>query len=177
MKLKTYLKNNPDKTFFIGSKVAYFFIGNLETFENDIQGINEKFKIIFFNSIRDAENLLKRLEAEGEPTGDVVKESYCTGKFVKRIIPHEIAVKEYHATIERKNVLISKYTEYLENYIPIEEREVIETYPKLCLKDGEGIKVDGLEEGRFWLIEEYETGYVEVPVGVEGLSKRKIKVK
>lgn len=177
MKLKTYLKNNPDKTFFIGSKSAYFFIGNLETFENDFQGINEKYITIFQTSIRDAENLLKRLEKEGEPTGDVIKESFFNGKPKIRKIPYEQAVKDYYALIERKKDLINKYTDYLKNYIPIEDREIIETYSKTCLGDGEGILIDGLEEGRFWLKEEYETGYVEVPVGIDGLGKKKIKVK
>lgn len=178
MKLKQYVKDNPNETLFIGSGVAYFFIGNAEQFDKDIDTINQKYIDGFKKSLYTAKIRLDNLKSQGEPTGEVVKEYWNNfGYLTRKVLPLEKAIADYHKQIDTIEATIDKLTDYLANYVHIKEREVISADKKEGLKDGISVIVEGIEEGRFWLKEEYETGYVEVNFGSDGLGKKKVKVK
>lgn len=167
-----------DKTFFIGASVAYFFIGNKETYNNDIDEINDKFYLLHNKSLRGLELKLINLKAQGEPTSEIVEEYFdCFGKKRIKRMSKETAIEKYWKNIKSTEESIAFLTEYINNYVPLRDREITDSYFKEALQDGEVVKIEGIEEGRFWLKEEYETGYIEVTVDREGIGKKKIKVK
>lgn len=53
---------------------------------------------------------------------------------------------------------IRAHEEYLEGFIPFEEREVTEEYERYS-KDGTVLIVEGREEAKYWLYSEYKNGF------------------
>lgn len=45
--------------------------------------------------------------------------------------------------------------QYLENFKPLEEREVVETYPRRTEKNMYNVLVEGSERGAYWTLNEY----------------------
>ena len=58
---------------------------------------------------------------------------------------------EINATIKAEEELSA----YIENYKPVEEREIVETYPRRTEKNMYNVLVEGSERGAYWTLNEY----------------------
>lgn len=133
------MKAAPETIFYIGSASGYFFIGNYEAWKRDGQAINEKCRRAYESAQlaarKNTEKTLKELEYT------------LTAKKVDR-----------SACVNRLSAL-NKISETLATeWVDIGNRVPEKIYEKEAER-GYALVTKGLEEGRYWMKNEYDTKY------------------
>ena len=158
-------QQSDDEVIFVGVKTNFVFIGTKEIFNKDIQAIDKKCLETHKRQLETTAISLEFERAKDEPIGAVISEYYDSfgNKRIRRL-SYEKAVESYWKNIRRMETTIAELDKYIKEYTPIWEREVVVSYKRNELRDGFVVLVDGLEIGKYWLKEEYDTGYVEESV-------------
>lgn len=140
MKLTEIIESRPENTIFhIGSQSNFFFVGNREEYENNIDTISDKYRSYiereletFETSIRIARG--KLLKARHEYERQALQEQ-ITGYMTR----YEALQNAYKITSKAPSM---------------RDREVLD----VCLNTVDGginIKVEGWEQGRYWKLSEW----------------------
>ena len=131
MTLRERLENALDTDiFFIGANTAFFFIGNKKEFVQDIPEIQEDFIKKANKTIANSKTKLENTQSR------------------KLLSPQlEKQISDYQCQI-------ALWKQYVTDFVPFADREIVEEYPRL-LRDGTILIVEGSEIARFWLHSEY----------------------
>lgn len=176
---------DPEEVFYIGAAngSGFVFIGNRERFEKDIADVSKKNLDYFIDNLKKDIRCLKRFRkefhlclSENEEEGEIAEEkldeikrecadvkkslqSYITSSYVKWV---SIALAGALDNIDRLKRACDRYPrdrKNAETFIPFDVREIKEEYPRIL--GGTALLVEGCENGKFWLQEEYESGHAE----------------
>lgn len=132
-KLNEVVREHPFETLFIGSASAFFFIGDFEEYEKEIDQISERYKEVFDTSLKSAEREWKYFRyymPKDHPQYEIKHAAYLKAKLKKQ---------------------------YFDEHPNLREREVVKMYPSI-LDPGTIIIIEGYEAGKYWLKSEYEGG-------------------
>lgn len=138
LKLKEFIEQytkDKDTVFMVGAASSFFFIGTADEFKRDAYKIDAEF-------IKAAQAGLKK----SPPKTDSPQEEQMAEK-----------IQEDQTAFIGGNSRtgVSDKQAYIDSYIPIKEREVLESYPRLQ-GDGIIVGIEGTESGKFWYKEEYD---------------------
>jgi len=142
LKIEEVLKSIEDnEIIFVGSKTSWFFIGTKADYEDYKQGIDGYLRNSFIvqkNKLRShIENRLGAIQA------CVDAGKYTFGKN-----------DTWCEDLKNDLLMFLDCEKNLKEYVPISEREVLETYDGL--EEGTMIKITGEEGGRYWLKKEFD---------------------
>lgn len=138
------LEGNP--VIHIGSKTGFFFIGTKEEYEANIDFVQQDLQATRMEHLSE---YLRQLDLyKGKiihPDGDPGTEKYwqLLSDRAKRLS----WIAQY----------IQKLENYLNTFVAIRKREVVEQYDRIQ-KDGVVIIVEGKENGEYWSYDEYKEG-------------------
>lgn len=133
----------------IGAKTAFFFIGTKAEYEANIDLVQQDLQARTMISLEESRNRAdffkeKILNPDEEAGSD---------KYWKLLADRAYKLSKLYRAIP-------KLEDYLDTFVAVREREVLDQYDRL-LGDGIVIVVDGKENGRYWLYEEYQKGVSE----------------
>lgn len=139
--LREFVANmDPDTVMYIGADNGYFYIGTKEGCIERIEKLDEKYHERLVRAARYKGNALRR----------------CKGEY-PLIQKHEFSVRRaYLATWRRVLKQLRTAERFLNEYQPLLDREVKDTYNKFSTP-GISVIVDGRYSGiTFWFLHEYE---------------------
>ena len=140
----TALNDNVD--LFIGAASGFFFIGTKKDYQEMIDGISDKYFMQFENS---ANKCKLRLKSSRQQMSNLkMIEGETDSEFADRIFQ---SLKNYQLEISALDNAITR----VKTFVPLRNRIVTELYKKKY-EDGTAIIVEGYEDGKFWLKEEWE---------------------
>lgn len=151
----------------VGAASGYFFIGNKEQYEHEIDKLHKKAVSLAKEVLNDANKRIEALQAGGFKPVDVfiyvpqttdpeiLKGSFASWRMAAdELIQKAKLLKNY--TDKYENAVKSKArAEGIINSIPYRERRVKESYKSLT-EDKTIVIIEGNESGRFWDMSEAE---------------------
>ena len=149
---------DPQELVFVGSGSAWFDIARAGQMRKDgyLSDLDKKEMEKLCKS-RDGYNLNLLRFSQSGVTIPNVKFSMTRGSEVQTFI------EALSACAKRAEHELDEYIEadnMVTGYVPLAERKVLETYPRICEK-GTCIVISGTEKGSYWLVEEkYKDGIV-----------------
>lgn len=151
MLLKEFLETVPDNAqLSIGSKCSYIFIGKKSEFYEDVKLIENELIDTAKKSLSSF-RIQKRLIVDPESSAHRFRKDF-KGKLVG------ISSSERDALIKKLSEKIQIKEEYIADFPSLLEREIKDIYPKPC-SSGIAIIIEGVENGAFWVKEEYDRKY------------------
>lgn len=168
MKLIDELKANSGNMVKVGAMNAFFFIGSADDAITEIDKINDNYIRNYERSIRFLDERIPNVEKDlrnaidaakkyveaSKNADEINKEHLAKALKLSRLTPDEIKAE---AERIRKGYLHrrKRLADHLKTAKRILDREVTESYNSI-LGDGRILIVDGIEEGKYWLPDEYE---------------------
>lgn len=142
----------PGTIFYVGSESSYFFIGTAEEFDNDIAGIDKKYKAFF----------KKEKDKKGSSLRYMVDDNYHI-RTDDELMEH---VFEKHDELIRIIQMSCRAYDASTNWVDIENRTVKQCYVRDPLgvfngEEGLVMIVPGYENGKWAFYHEYKTKTVQ----------------
>lgn len=140
MKINEVIQEMDNETVLnIGSGSGWFFIGKKEDYEKNIEKISRS----YLNDAKEKEKKYReRIREANEVLADIKLTFDELEKMVKKIRRYLPGLK--------------KVEKYIDEFIPIKDRDVESVYDKIKKEDGICIVVKGTENGKYWDREEWE---------------------
>lgn len=140
MKINEVIQEMDNETILnVGSATGWFFIGKKEDYEKNIEKISRSY-------LKDALEREKKYREKIRGANEVLADSRLTFDELSKMIKK----------IRRYFPMLKKVEEYIDEFIPIKDRDVKSVYDKNKKEDGICIVVKGKESGDFWDREEWE---------------------
>lgn len=158
MKLNEKIRNmEEDEKICVGSGSAFFYIGPARNFFKDIDEINDMQMKKTQKNLQSVTNQVEKYLETKPSVDEKYVEKYWDfdeNVFKERTVPYE----EIYAKWEKKYIKLSRTLErdkdFVDNFTNFETREIKEVYKNID-NDATIIIVEGKEQGRFWLKNEY----------------------
>lgn len=148
------MQQKDDELLYIGAGSNYLFIGTKEEYFKDIEGISNHY---YDTNRRFFEKRKADLYwCQNNP----IKVLYRVG--MKYMDSYQLDVEQ---RFKRMRNLLSGVIElktYLDNFVPFEDREVVEISRKELFEPGTRLLITGRETGRWWFRKEYQTKTVQI---------------
>ena len=140
MKINEVIQEMDNETILnVGSATGCFFVGKKEDYEKNIEKISRS----YLNNAKEKE---KKYREKIREVNEALANSRLTfdelSKMIKKIRRYIPGLKQ----VEK----------YIDEFIPIKDRDVESVYDKIKKEDGICIVVKGAESGKFWDREEWE---------------------
>lgn len=140
MKINEVIQEMDNETILnIGSESGWFFIGRKEDYEKNIEKISRSY-------LNDAKEREKKYRKRIREANEVLVDSKLTFDELSKMIKK----------IRRYLPGLKKVEKYIDEFIPIKDRDVESVYDKIKKEDGICIVVKGTENGKYWDREEWE---------------------
>ena len=140
MKINEVIQEMDNETILnIGSGSGWFFIGKKEDYEKNIEKISRSY-------LNDAKEKEKKYREKIREANEALADSRLTFDELSKMIKK----------IRRYLPGLKKVEKYIDEFIPIKDRDVESVYDKIKKEDGICIVVKGTENGKFWDREEWE---------------------
>lgn len=154
----------------IGSGSGFFFIGSKTKAKKDIPGISNRFIRTARNKLKALSRELEAMEEQGCPHVEIQLFGYKSKKADLLITQNTKEINsqlktKYDVHLNDTRQSFKNTNRYVENFVPVMEREIIEEYPRLS-EDGIVVIVKGGEAGAYWYKKEYDSK--QVPQEEEG---------
>jgi len=162
--LKEFLETlEPEQVVYIGTEGGggFMFCSPASKFKDDAEKIDkdniEKLKFLINKAHRvrrivgDKITFLKKVANDESSTKD------GRLKAINRELPR---LEDNIVVLCNSLSKLYNFEKSLENYIPLGDREVVESYERLQ-KDGLVVMVEGVENGSYWFVEEYLSGIID----------------
>jgi len=143
-------KQDPDEIIFLGTKhgSGYYWIGTKKQYVKEIKDVSNKF-------VLDAmERLNTYHEHRRKLARDLDEISMLPESDLSRIYVVAKSIAAGTQRIKQSDRLIPKERSYLDGFVPLMKREVIDDYPRIQ-RDGYVIIHEGIEPGGYWYAKEY----------------------
>jgi len=157
MKLKDYVKEIDDNTtIFVGANngSGFVFAAPKKIFNEDIKRINDGVKNRLNIFIDTTKNYRRVCEDRANNVIDVIHSDLSDSEKQRRIENEIFYLKNSLYRLDNYYPKLFNYEKALKDFVPIEEREVLESYNRLS-DEGLVIIVDGCDSGSYWFAEEY----------------------
>ena len=142
MKINEVIQEMDNETILnIGSGSGWFFIGKKEDYEKNIEKISRS----YLNNAKERE---KKYREKIREANEALADSKLTFDELEKVAKK----------IRRYLPGLKKVEKYIDEFIPIKDRDVESVYDKIKKEDGICIVVKGSESGKFWDREEWERG-------------------
>lgn len=158
MKLNKKIRNmEEDEKIYVGPGSAFFYIGPARNFFKDIDEINNAQIKKLKKNLRSVTNQVKK-HLETKPSAD---EKYVErywdfdeNVFKERVVPYEKLYAEWEKKYIKLSGTLERDKDLVDNFTNFETREVKEVYKNID-NNATIIIIEGKEQGRFWLENEY----------------------
>lgn len=151
MKVIDYINQAPgNELIYIGAASSYFFIGTKTDFFEYKRAINDDMLRIAQHSLKCFIQERRRIQngglviARGTPASNEAWVAACDYTYRR---------------LQLLDLNIPKMKEYISNYKPIEEREILDTYKRFTEGNGTVLIVEGDEVGQLWFYHEFIERY------------------
>ena len=140
MKINEVIQEMDNETVLnVGSATGWFFVGKKEDYEKNIEKISRS----YLNAAKERE---KNYREKIREANEVLADSRLTFDELSKMIKK---IRRYLPRLKQEE-------KYIDEFIPIKDRDVKSVYDKIKKEDGICIVVEGTENGNFWDREEWE---------------------